>query len=159
MARRTRWVDNVISISTASTGQQISNLRGGLSVTDLQGSTITRLIVGLDISSNTVAGAWGKARFSVGIGLASEQALLGGSVPDPQTEVDFPPGGWLWRGIYVASQNGAGAPISSRIDLDLRAQRKLLGGQPFIHWTNTVITGTQFTIGVQGLVRMLVRLP
>ena len=161
MARKTRWLDNFTNLTIASGGTSVQNLRGPESNIDLQGMTLTRTIMRLTMQSTTVAGAWGSMRMGIGVGVASEQALLAGagSIPNPDDEVAYPPGGWILRDRRSVTQNGVGGQIAFDFFWDLRAQRRLVGGQPFIVIHNDADLGTAFNVKVALIVRLLMRLP
>ncbi len=157
--RRTQWMDNNFGALIANGGDDVQDLRGPLGLRDIQGSTITRIVGSISIHSATIAGAYGVQRVSIGIGVASEEAVTANVVADPETEGDVPAGGWLTREVRVIGQNGTGTWPVDRWQFDLRAQRKLVGGVPFLVLENTNLTGTSFTIRFDVNIRILLILP
>ena len=117
------------------------------------------MIGNLDFSSASIAGAYGHQILDIGIGVLDRDAVASSVLPDPEVESDEPPGGWLYRNRVRVSQNGAGSPTVFTVRFDLRAQRKLNGGQVELIIVSTASTGTNFTTDISGIVRTLVLLP
>ena len=158
--RRTTWQDTFLQNNTVSGAQSLIALDGVLSVADSQGLTLTRLIGDISCSSNTVAGAFGVERFSFGVGMASREAFAAGIVPDPNSNVEEPPRGWVYKNTVAVSQNGIGTNVvTARVIFDIRAQRKLDSGRLFLAVNVDNVTGTSFTGNVTGLIRALFLLP
>ena len=125
----------------------------------LRGTTIIRTLLMLDLSSTSVAGAWGQQNIDLAIGITTREAFAAGVLPDPDTNVDKPVRGWMWRYNKTISQNGVGGQVIFPIFADIRGARKIENGKVFLIATNNPVVGTAFTIDVRGLIRMLVKLP
>ena len=159
MARRTRWVDNLVGTTVSNGGQANDNLFQGTGSVDTQGWTVTRLIGEIALSSATTAGAWGLQLIDIGIGMISSEAISAGAFPDPNIESDKPGRGWMWRAQKTVFQNGVGTSIVVPVTIDIRSQRKVEDGTLHIIFNSTNLRGTSFTCDLNGLIRVLVLLP
>ena len=130
----------------------------GLNPNDLRGCTVIRTLISLDLCSQTVAGAWGVQRCDMAIGIASQEAFAAGVLPDPVTNTDKPPRGWMWRSSRSVAQNGVGSPVLSSLQADIRGARKVENGEVFLIIDNSNVFGTAFNVQALGLVRLLVKL-
>ena len=159
--RRSAWTDSQMNTEVAEGSAGLTtDLDGTLSVADSQGLTLTRLLIDLSFYSRVIAGAHGIQRVALGIGMCSREAFTAGVVPDPESDVEFPARGWIYRTIFAVAQNGIGAPVIQRqLTLDLRAQRRLDNGRMFLRMVNTDISGTGFDVSMTGIVRALFLLP
>ncbi len=158
--RRTSWEDSVLANTIVVGTQTLLSIDGTPSVDTGQGRTLTRVIGDLVFVSTTVAGAWGVNRMGIGIGGCSREAFTAGVVPDPLSETEEPPRGWIYRHVAVMSQNGIGTPVvSGRVQFDIRAQRRLDSGRHFLAFDNEAQFGTTASYRVIGLVRALYLLP
>jgi len=159
MARATDWIDTILNLAPAAGGGAASlSLDGVLTAADLRGATVIRTIVRLNVSSTSVAGAWGVQRVDMAIGIASREAFTATVFPDPGTGTERPPRGWIWRDDITVGQNGIGTPIVTRVVADLRASRKIENGRIFIIADNNDMDGTAFAVRLTGLVRLLIKL-
>ena len=159
MARPTDWVDTIIAPSAFASGLQTNaSLVADLTAADLRGTTVVRTLVRLGLASSTVAGAWGVNRIDLAIGICSREAFAAGVFPDPNVGSEKPPRGWLWRTSVLASQNGSGGPIVTDVIADIRGGRKIENGVVYLVVNNSNFVGTTFSILVQGLVRLLIKL-
>ena len=147
-----------MNIIVADGGQSAQNLLANTPITPV-GATVIRTVIDLQLTSITVAGAWGVAHANWGIGVESLEAFNGGTHPDPATPLDAPTRGWVHRGSLVSFQNGAGAPVVSRTTADNRAMRKLDRGVYVMVLDHAVVAGTSFAVRMSGLVRTLILLP
>ena len=148
-----------MSVAISSAGQSLLALDGTLSQADAQGLTLTRLIGTLSMGSSTVAGAWGTGRLAVGVGIASREAFTAGIVPDPRSETEEPPRGWVYKTIEGIAQNGISTPVLTHVRFDIRSQRKLDSGRLYLALDYDSELGTTFVARVFGLVRALYLLP
>jgi len=154
--RRRQWIDTVVDEDMATTVTNAKQLIPAGFSDETKGLTIVRLILGLDLHGliPTTTGN-NRGMLSAGIGILSDEAVAGGAaIPLPGNEVQEPVTGWLWRQQYQVMENFTGG--LPRIELDLRAMRKLMYGSPQLILTNTPVSGTAFTLTVRGIVRMLV---
>ncbi len=159
MARKARWLDNIVSLSNATAGQVSQQLDESLNQDERLGMTIVRIIGELNMFSTTVAGAWGVQHAVGGIGLVSAEAEAAGIFPDPETASDRPVSGWLYRHSSAVSQNGAGTGVVTRLTFDLRSKRMMKWGELRYIQDNNPVVGTTFTVFTIGLVRVAVLLP
>ena len=159
MPRMTDWVDTIVGLTVTSGGQDQDSLMTGLAPLNLRGTTLIRTIISLGLSSQTVAGAYGTQRLDMAIGIASQEAFAATVLSDPVTPGDKPPRGWVWRHSMVVSQNGIGTNIVFPVIADIRGARKIENGEVFIIVNSTPLVGTSFPTFVNGLVRILMKLP
>jgi len=153
------WVDKTIS-NTVSTGAQLQvRLDTGLTLvqTRLTQMTLLRTIIGLSIARTVHDSGEGSEILSLGIGIVSQEAFSASVLPDPEAEQDFPPRGWIFRGMWRIFGFAADQPAIhvERVDRDIRAQRKLENGVPFLVATVGNIEGVNSTVDVRGLIRQL----
>ena len=98
--RSTTWHRLAFNGSLVGSGvQAISNLLQNLPVTEAVGCTIIRIIHDvtylLDLTSTVDVTQF----MSVGIGIVSEESFNAGVVPDPNSNIDEPATGWMYRGV------------------------------------------------------------
>ena len=157
-ARPTTWVDTILSRSIPAGSQQTQSLILEMSAGDKRQSTAIRIIIDMWMSSESVAGAWGVQRLTCAIGVASQEAFLAGTLPDPNIAIERPARGWMWRGSPMVAQNGAGSPVLYHVMADLRAARKIENGELYMIFNADTINGTSFTTRLDGLIRVLMKL-
>ena len=123
--------------------------------------TVTRILPGLSLVPSTFnANASGVQIVSLGIGVTSQEAFSAGVVPDPNVSTDYPPRGWLWAATYsieydrVAGTGLHWSPV--RIDVDLRANRKVDRGILFLAACNANVSGNGLDVDIVGRFRCLV---
>ncbi len=158
MARPTDWVDTVLNTSVASGSQGVQSIMTGLTPADLRGCTLIRTLISLQAHSTAVAGAWGIQQLHVGIGIGSQDAVALSAVPDPAISSEKPARGWIYRTTKGVTQNGVGTRIMTEWTADVRGARKVENGEIYIVFDNTVVRGTAFTVGLAGLIRLLIKL-
>ena len=153
------WIDTHLNSSIASGAQVDASLMTGVSATQTRFDqmTLLRTIVGIDIAYTVHDSGEGSQLVNLGIAIASQEALAAGVVADPGTSTDFPTRGWVWRAQYRIFGFAADQPavFDRRVDLDLRAQRKLENGEAFIVIANVAHEGVATAIDVTGLIRQL----
>ena len=159
MARPTDWIDTRISIAPNSGGQANTSLVSGFTGIDLRGVTVVRTIIRLSLFSTTVAGAWGVQTVDLAMGIVSRESFTASVLPDPSSDSEKPPLGWMWRTRVAVSQNGVGSSVLSEVVADIRAARMIQNGEVFLVADNTAARGTAFAVDVRGLVRLLTKLP
>ncbi len=153
--RRREWEDFFISEQTPSESGDTTILSKD-GAPDSKGKTLVRIIIGLDVKATLPTGAGGDHMvLSMGIGLASEGILSQISVG---TEGDVPISGWMWRSRLLIPENQNAVPVI-RLTADLRAQRKLMYGEPRLFIAYVLGQGDGFTVEVVGLLRALYLLP
>ena len=121
--------------------------------------TLTRTIIGIDIARTVHDSGEGSEQVFLGIGVIGKEAFLAGgtAIPDPFDPTEWPARGWIWKAAYRVFGFAADQPavFNVRVDLDIRAQRKLENGTCFITAHNTIFEGSNSTINVSGLIRQL----
>ena len=158
MARRkTQWVDTLIGTQIANSNNTLESLLGGLAVADTRDMTLLRMIVRLDVSAVPSAGAVGMQSFTFGIGIASADAFAIGitATPNPITEADEPPRGWVYRTRCMVSASAGNEIPPTLCHGDFRGMRKIEAGELFLRMENTPSDATSFTIRVIGIIRCL----
>ena len=159
MARRpTDWIDSDISAGVASGAQLLTTLLPGLAPEDFRGATVIRTIIALSFHSVTVAGAWGVQKVDLAIGIAAQEAFAAGVVPDPGVGTEKPSRGWLWRTSRSVGQNGVGTPVVDHLFADIRGSRKIENGEVYFVVDNLALVGTAFSVGVRGIIRLLIKI-
>ena len=148
MASRPRvWADQRFEGTSLVAGTEFkSNLLGNLS--NDEHLTVTRIIGDLTIQylvSTTVGDSLSSV--DLGIGVAALAAFnTAGALPNPASETEFPPRGWLYVKTLPVSQtlDGAGGVsiwnAVARFQFDLRAMRKIDKGILFMNVLQTDIT-------------------
>ena len=159
MARRRAWSDRMFTLSAVSGGDFLTqDLLASLIDQDVKtvSRVVGRILVYVD---STVAAPNGEQRVSLGIGVTSQEAFDAGVVPDPDTELDYPQMGWLWRtqGTLLAHETGG---VVERYHFpefifDIRAQRKVDKGVLFLAGGNNDIGGNAMSATMSGIVRSL----
>jgi len=154
MPRATRWVDTLLAAQVATGGKFENSLATNLTGIDTTGWTLARLIFCYDLSPIIPGVASGAQIVHVGIGVASAEAVAGDTFADPETDGDFPTGGWIYRCSHRVLDDTTPMHFHSYYR-DLRAMRRLQRGQLFITITNSANTGTAFSMQLTGISRAL----
>ena len=117
--------------------------------------TLLRTIIGVDIAHLVHDSGEGSQQVSVGVGVVSQESFAAGSLPDPEVVADFPIRGWIFRARYRIFGFAADQPqfMTRRIDMDIRAKRKLDNGESYWRSVNTNEEGVIGVILVSGMVR------
>ena len=161
--RLTAWDDQVITLTTLASGGTGLQLLLCENVADPEkrGCTLIRIIIGLSFFPTPPGQVSGRQAVSFGIALASDDAFTGGALPDPETDDDYPVSGWLFRTTFPVFDEtlATSGPIGYRIERDIRSGRKLDRSSIYMDMHSAGDEGTQFSIGVIGLVRCLYKLP
>ena len=157
--RQTIWVDTLTNSSAASGGQLIVDLN--LQNVNLRGATILRTIVCHDYTYTVHDSGEGSQMLDIGIAVASEEAFVAQNLPDPATAPDFPLRGWIYRCRHILHGFAADqAAIETRsVFRDLRSQRKVDNGHPYMIMDNTPVEGVASVIRLVGITRQLFLLP
>ena len=160
MARRFDWLDTQFSnVVVASGVQLISTMMEGVGIQESRGMTVTRMIMDMHYGTATVGGAHGTEIISVGICVVSQEVFAAGVGLDPLVAAEDPVRGWLYKAVFMIGQSvNGGIDIKDRI-FDIRAQRKLEGGELVLIHNTTAGGGTSFSTVLTGSIRTLVRLP
>jgi len=118
-----------------------------------KGDTMVRMIIDLWLYPvPMVAGSVEVMEVDLGIGLVSVD-LMPGSL-NVGIEGAVPQSGWLWRDrVFVPEISQAAGRV--RLTADIRAQRKLMYGEPRLFVTYALSQGDGFNVTVQGIIRTL----
>jgi len=120
-----------------------------------KGKTLVRMIIDLTALPDAIVFAnTSVMEVDLGIGMVSTEVVLGSINVGLVGEV--PQSGWLWRRRVFVGRDGS---YLLRIEADIRAQRKLLYGEPRLFVAYSLQAGTAFTVDVTGLIRCLYLLP
>jgi len=156
---KTFWSDTLVSSDVMVSSQQHLGLIDQFTKDQLRMGQVTllRTIIGIDCAALVHDSNEGSSTLSMGIGVASQEAFLAGTLPDPNTASDFPTKGWIFRarGRVFGFAADAPAVYSWRIDRDIRARRILDNGEPYIIFTNDLNEGGTVALRITGLVRCL----
>ncbi len=153
--RRRMWSDRFIDeiTLTGAIDEELLFNPGDLDIG--KGSTLVRMIGDLSLAPNAdVSGSTNSMILSLGIGLVSPE-VVEGSI-QVGLEGELPMSGWLWRRRLVIQESN---PVQKIIEFDIRAQRRLMYGEPRLFISNDVNVGTTFSVRTNGLIRVLYLLP
>ena len=153
------WLDTLFDSDVASGAQSITSLVLDWDRTELRSTqmTLLRTIVGLDLGYTVHDAGEGSQAISIGIGITSLEAFTAGVIPDPNVAIEYPVRGWIWRYKCRVFGFAADQPavFTRRIDIDLRAMRKLENGVCYMTVNNDPVEGVASAIRRVGLVRQL----
>ena len=159
--RRTNWIDKLldeqITVGSQANIDLLDQVPADYSV---RNATVVRMIFDYSISPLIPGQTEAVNHVELGAGVVSQESFLAGVVPDPNTSLDFPLGGWMYRTRHRVQD--ALVPLSEPISgvfRDIRAQRKLGAGKLFLAVNNTTDVGPTFTVVVLGIVRTLILEP
>ncbi len=154
--RRRQWTDRLIDESTANAAFDEEFLINPGDTDDIgKGSTLVRMIGDMTVHPITIVNnSVDSMVFAMGIGLVSAE-VVAGSI-NVALEGEIPMSGWLWRRRITVFQANMD---SLRVEFDIRAQRKLMYGEPRLFLANNVGTGPTFEVVTTGLIRSLYLLP
>ncbi len=157
----TLWSDTLISESVAGGAGRDAKFLGlpslGALARRIERFTVTRTIIRLDIAAAVRDSGEGDQVFDVGIGVVQDTQTVVADMPNPSLETEYPTMGWLWRSrfrIYAVAVDDQNVNLV-RLDLDIRAQRKLQNGRMVLISTNNDNQGTSTAVQMSGLIRML----
>ena len=153
------WIDTSAALLMAAAGIDFKSLMTGVSLTQTRFDqmTLLRTVIGIDIGRLVHDSGEGSELISIGIGVASQESFAAVVLPDPDVDTDFPTRGWIWCARYRTYGFAADQPAvyNTRVDLDLRSQRKLENGEAYIIGTNELVNGVTSAVQVTGLIRQL----
>ena len=158
MAKRaTRWVDTLLNLSVGNGVQFNVSLTPDLSPGEMSGITLTRTILCYTIAPSTPTSASGQQVVDIGLGMAQDEALAAGVLPDIQSNIDHPMRGWWYRCRHLISDETTVGPIQYRETYhDLKAMRKFGQGEDaFLQVFSTSRQGTAYNVAVVGIIRSL----
>ena len=155
----TIWIDKLPNLVVASGAQGAFSLSPTITQTQLrlERLTLIRLIIGIDIMPSIRDSGEGDTLVSLGIGVFSDEATQAGVFADPTVETDHPARGWPWRGRYRVYAVAADDQNVSRVrvDVDIRAARKLENGVLMMVVNNDPSQGVATPITMTGIIRSL----
>ncbi len=157
MARPGFWIDSVVSMTLVAGVQVNIDMMGVASFSESRrGWTLVRTIIGLDVAYAVHDSGEGSHLVSLGIGIASTEALSSGTgIAEPDVPAEHPQAGWLYRAQYRIFGFAADQPAvySARIDKDIRAKRKLGNGLSIFSGNSSILEGAASTLRVNGIIR------
>ena len=147
--------------SLANNARLDQDLLVNVSDADKRGLTVVRMLIHLWYTSTAGGPVDGSMRLFQGIQLASEDAFAAMALPDPNNSTEYPIGGWMYRDMIVCTESALGVLRNNPVELwrDLRSQRKLDRSEMVFSVENNAGGGTTFSVDVQGLIRVLYKLP
>ena len=154
-------MDTLVDAQVASGSNVELTLVGDLTAVDIRMEQLTllRTIIGIDLAYLIHDAGEGSQDVFVSIAIASQDAfaVAGTALPFAQTQGDHPTRGWIWRARYRLYGFAAdqAAVFNRRVDLDIRARRKLDNGECYIRVENVADQGVATTINMIGLIRQL----
>jgi len=163
-SRPTVWQDTIVGVTLVSgAAQTVIGLLPGLTEQDKRQSTITRVLIRLNMYEATLNSGTALQSVKLGMGVASQEAFTtAGAIPDPGVAAERPTKGWYWRDAVIVASSTASTdnviPVT-RLMADIGAMRKLENGEFYLTVTNTGDIGLDFNVVMSGLIRTLVRLP
>ena len=157
MARPGVWIDTLVSMTLTATVQQNQDMMGIASFSESRrGWTLVRTIVGLDVAYAVHDSGEGSHLVSMGIALASTEALSGtASITEPDVVTEHPAGGYLYRAQYRIYGFAADDPAvyNMRVEKDLRGSRKLNNALCVFSAVSTLEEGVASATAVTGIIR------
>ena len=155
----TLWIDTNVNSQVGSGSATAFSLMTGITEIEsrMAGLTLLRTLIGVDVAHLVHDSGEGSQEVSMGIGVASQEAVAADTLPDPEVPGDKPPRGWVWRARYRTYGFAAdqAAVFNQRVDKDIRSRRKLDNGEAFFTIQNAPDQGSAGTIAVIGMVRQL----
>ena len=142
-------------------GQQAFLLAEDVADPEKRGCTIVRMLLGLSLSAATPGVVSGSMRITMGISMVSDDAFVAAALPEADTTADFPVSGWLYRDEYriVDETLASGVIMLTRVEKDLRTQRKMDRSSLVFQLESNLAEGTAFDVRCTGIVRALYKLP
>ena len=159
--RRSLWVDTIFNITVGNNAEVLQDLMGSLleNETRLSQLTLVRTIIGVDIAYTVHDAGEGSQQAGLGISAVSRETFAAGvtAMAQPNVEADFPALPWIMRARYRIFGFAADQPavFVRRVDLDIRAQRKLANAMIVMVVTNNPSEGVATTLNFSGMVRCL----
>ncbi len=150
--RRRQWTDRFIDeVTMSGTGDEELLINPADADNIEKGSTLVRMIIDLTVHPEAIVNdSINSVIYDAGIGLVSpEMPALSVLVA---LEGENPMSGWLFRRRITIFANNV---IPMRIEADIRAQRKLMYGEPRLFLGVNVGTGATFNVTTTGLIRSL----
>ncbi len=160
--RKTQWQDTLIAVTLVEAGQAGITLLGDLATVDTQGMTLVRMLLRLTVQQvvSTIGTANETSIYDMGIGVIEQDAFAAAVFPDPVTQDDATPRGWVYR-VRLPLTDVAAVPSwdPQFIQEDLRGKRTIGNGELVLIHSNNADIGDGFTMHILGIVRCLFLLP
>ena len=154
--RKREWQDFFIDEVTAD-GEIDQEQLTNQGLLEVKGYTLVRMIIRLDVIADAIVEASTDSMvMSLGIGTVFGDLAETSASLNVGAEKDVPVSGWLWRTRLIMGEQWQSMV---RINEDIRAQRKIMYGQPRILISSSLNSGVAFTVETVGLVRCLYLLP
>ena len=158
--RAMTWADTLLDETMSVGGSAQISLSSTLDPDERRGATITRLIGCLTFYADDAIEFSGDIALDMGIGVASQEAFTAGATSDVSDSAAVPVRGWLYRCRQIITTGVSTAvphPLV-RWNFDVRSQRRLDTGEPFVLLDPLVLAGTGSVTTVAGSIRMLLKL-
>ena len=158
--RQLKWSTDNINTSNVVGTTFLSQLNATLTTAQQEEATLVRTIICLDILPVVPSNDPTNANLvGIGIGVASTAGFgVVGGTADPSVAGEEPLQGWVWKCMYWVRETNGNIADPVMVRMDLRAQRKLGDGVPFLRVTNAAGAGVSFTLRTVGIVRTLYKL-
>ncbi len=156
MARPGFWIDTFFNKDVGTAATTIDSLMTNVSATQSRrGWTMVRTIIGIDFAYTVHDSGEGSQVIAMGIGVASQEAFAASAISDPQTSMDHPTSGWVFRTAFRVFGFAADQPtiFVRRIEKDIRAKRKIQNGEMFFTVDNDPLEGVAAAIRMVGYIR------
>jgi len=156
--RQSFWDDTLINSNITSGTEAIIvlSLTPGLLS---EGFTLTRTIARFTLYAAAVPAVSSGQQVDLGIGLATKEGIAASAVPTANSQTEKPMGDWVWRTREVVVRDTSEMMEPRSFGTDIRAGRKLAGGQMYLIITNDPVFGTAFAVRLSGVVRLLILRP
>jgi len=160
VSRRNRaWADTLFDVNIVSgAAAQNSDLLANAPAVDT--ITAVRILIRLEAWPPLLSLVDGAMSFDVAIGVSSLEAFGVNALPDPNTDNEYPPRGWLYidRG-FVRNANSSTGPVDQAspavMKADVRSMRRVDKGKLFLAMSASLLDGSGFDLRVAGRVRVL----
>ena len=162
MARKTFWLDDIVSLTLVPAMQNQTNLTSSLSVADRRGITLVRMIYNLKLIPVDHVDTDTVQQVFMGTGLIESDAVSAGTLPDPNIEGDAPGRGWVVRDFsqYRSPAGTSGNLILGSLKGDIRSMRTIYQTEELLMiFITESIAGTAQSARLNGIVRCLWKLP
>ena len=153
------WADTIVDLTIGNASQDSVDLSSTFLTNEMRLAQMTfvRTIIGIDVAYSVHDAGEGSQQVSLGICVVSREAEAAGVFPDPNNATDYPICPWVYRGRYRVYGFAADQPavFNARIDLDIRAQRKMENGEVMFIANNQAEEGAASSILISGMIRTL----
>ena len=158
--RQLKWATTNLNASVISGGEALFDLNQVLAASQEEESTLVRTITCFQLVPVSPAGTSANQMLcGLGIGVASREGFDASAIADPSVSGEEPIQGWVWKCMYWVPENVLNGAEPVLIEKDLRAQRKIGKGVPFLKFSNDPGAGVApFTMRLVGIVRTLYKL-